>query len=184
MLLLRKSSFSLVKTRIPRVNVSLSDQKYVHIYSMTLIIHTLLKKRDRDIINASIRPSVTYSPKPLPNVLRYFRSWQGCESNIIFPFVRPSMSPSFVLLSVTLSPPTIYETYYITFPHNMSVQEQHYFSIRPSYMYLASVVRSFVRHTNLTKLATSLPIMVRVCVSNIIFRASVVRSSVRQAISP
>ena len=60
MLLLRKSSLSLVKTWIPRVNVSLSDQKYVQIYSMTLIIPTLLKKRDRDIITPpSVRQSHT-----------------------------------------------------------------------------------------------------------------------------
>ena len=81
------------------------------------------------------------------------------------------------------------QTCYISSPHSKSVREQH-FCVRPSFC--ASDVRLSVTLSspkppcrwNSTKLATSLPLMVKVCESNIIFsvrssvRASVIRPSV------
>ena len=58
-----------------------------------------------------------------------------CESNIIFPCASPSMRPSPINLSVTLSSPKPLggiQTCYISSPHDKAMREQHYFSVRPS----------------------------------------------------
>ena len=62
------------------------------------------------------------------------------------------------------------QTCYITSPYGKGVPEQHYFSVRPSSVHL-SIALSPPKTTgwNLIKLATSLPLMVRVCKSNIFF---------------
>ena len=72
------------------------------------------------------------------------------------------------------------QTCYITSPHGKGVREQHYFSVHPS----ICPSRYLLVNYWATKLATSLPLMVIVCESNInIFQASAIRPSVRHAIS-
>ena len=63
-----------------------------------------------DIVNASIRPSVS-------------------------PFVRPSVCTSRYLLLNNWA--EVYQTCYITYPHSKGVQEQNYFSVRPSSVHLS-----------------------------------------------
>ena len=115
-----------------------------------------------------------------------------CKSSIIFLCVLPSLRSS-SHLSVTLSPPKplgcIQANLLHHSPHGKGVRKQHYFSVCPSVR--ASVVRpplcheisSYTTWRNLTKLATSLFLMIGGCESNIFFRASVVRPFVRHAIS-
>ena len=133
----------------------------------------------------SVHPSV--HPSVCPSCYLVINHWaefyQTCY--ITFPHrparatlfsSHPSVHPSSVYLSV------IYllinhwaefkQTCYITSPHGKVVQ--HYFSMRASVR--ASVVCLSVHHAswttgcNSTKLATSLPLMIKVCESNIIFQ--------------
>ena len=55
---------------------------------------------------------------------------KGCDSNIIFPCVRPSICPSRYLLLNHWA--EFNQTCYITSHHSKGVRELHYFSVRPS----------------------------------------------------
>ena len=63
------------------------------------------------------------------------------------------------------------QTCYITSPHGKGVQEEHYFSVYRSGIppCVHHTISSYTTGQNSTKLATSLPLMVKVCDSNIIF---------------
>ena len=85
---------------------------------------------------------------------------RACESNIIFPSVRPSC---YLLLNHRN------QTCYLTSPSGKGVRKQHYFSVCPS---VRHAISSYTYGRNLPKLATWLTRVVRVCKSNIIFHFS------------
>ena len=82
--------------------------------------------------SSSVHLSVTLSPpKPLgriqSNLLHHFPLWLGCARATLF--FRVS-----VLLNHWAE---FYQTCYITSPHGKGVQEQYYFSVRPSSVHLS-----------------------------------------------
>ena len=78
---------------------------------------------------------------------------------------RPSIGPYILLNQWT----QFNLTCYMTYPYGKRVREQNYFpSVRPASIHL-SVISSLTTGCTFTKLATWLPLMVRVCKSKIIF---------------
>ena len=89
---------------------------------------------------SSVHLSVILSPPtPLggihPNFLHNFPSWWRCARATFFTCIhRPSICPSpYLLLNHWVE---FNQTCYITSPHSKGLQEQHYFSVRPSSIYL------------------------------------------------
>ena len=115
--------------------------------------------------------------KPLSRATRLATSLalmvRVCECNIIFPYVRPSVHPLLVHLSVTLSSKPlgrIQPNCNITSPHGMG---NAILFFGASIFHLPSICRScyllLSHRQNSTKLPTSLPFIARVCESNIIY---------------
>ena len=107
--------------------------------------------------------------------VHYFPSWLGCARTVIFFLcVRPCIRPPSVHLSVLKPSPKPLNG---TQPNLLHYFYSWYGCARGTLFFRAAIVRPSVRHTissqttgrNSTKFAISLPLIVRVCESNIIF---------------
>ena len=133
-------------------------------------------------VHPSVRPSSVVRPFVCHILLNHWAEFnqtcyitsphgKGVREQHCFLCVRsPSICPSRYLLLNHWA--EFNQTCYITSPHGKNVREQHYFSVRPSSVHLSLTLSPHGGGGGVgdsTKLATSLPLMVRVCESNIIF---------------
>ena len=108
---------------------------------------------------------------------------KGVQEQLYFSVHLPICPSRYLLLNHW---PKFNQTCYITFPHGWDCESNIIFQCVCASVICPPVCHAISSKTtgqNSTQLATSLPLMMRVCESNIFFHTSVVHPSVCQAIS-